>query len=167
MVTTVTREPDAIRPEQPDIDGAQRRALLLHLGDALETVACLMKCGAHHHTVGEAAAQEKSLPDFPLLRHVDSELTPTEFVTLAASAFFLWPKQLLEAELNRNAIAHLVQHDLFSGNHAGWAAYVNEIRQTVPWFGEGLETCLPDPFAVPGQGTVRQADATRPSGEPA
>ncbi|EUC20660.1 hypothetical protein PMI06_009922, partial [Burkholderia sp. BT03] len=38
------------------------------------------------------------------------------FSARVASAFFLWPKELLESELNRNALASTVQHDLFDGN---------------------------------------------------
>lgn len=121
-------------------DGRQRKALLLHLGDVLEAISCVAKCGDHYHTVGEAAAQEESLATFALLRQVDAELTPVEFVNAGTSAFFLWPVLLLEPELNRKAIAHLVQHDLFCGNRAGWDAYVDEMRHAVPWFGSGLKT---------------------------
>lgn len=141
-------------------DGCQRKALLLHLGDVLEAISCVAKCGGHYHTVGEAAAQEESLATFELLRQVDAELTPVEFVNAGTSAFFLWPVLLLEPELNRKAIAHLVQHDLFSGNRAGWDAYVDDMRHAVPWFGAGLEDYMPDPFDQPGDG-VNLASAAR------
>jgi hypothetical protein len=141
-------------------DRWQRKALLLHLGDVLESISCLTKCGEHYHTVGEAAAQEESLATFPLLRQVDPEMTPVEFVKAATSAFFLWPMQLLEPELNRKAIGHLVQHDLFAGNRAGWDAYVEEMRHVVPWFGAGLEDYMPEPFDQPGDG-VNLAPAER------
>jgi len=36
-----------------------------------------------------------------ILRMVDPEMTPYEFAKRVASAFFLWPKALLEEELNR------------------------------------------------------------------
>lgn len=49
-------------------DGIERRALLLHLGDVLETCACLMKCAPRFNTVGEAVAQEESLMSFSILR---------------------------------------------------------------------------------------------------
>lgn len=133
-------------------DRWQRKALLLHVGDVLEAVSCLTKCGENYHTVGEAAAREESLASFTLLRQVDPEMTPAEFVKSATSAFFLWPTQLLKPELNRKAIGHLAQHDLFSGNRAGWDAYVEERRQAVPWFGAGLEDYMPEPFDQPGDG---------------
>jgi hypothetical protein len=133
-------------------ENRERKALLLHLGDVLETISCLTRCGAHHHTVGEAAAQEESLAMFPILRQVDPEMTPAEFVKCASGAFFLWPTQLLADEINRKAIAHMVQHDLFSGNRAGWDAYVCELRHAVPWFGVGLDAYMPDPFANAGDG---------------
>jgi hypothetical protein len=62
--------------------------LLLHLGDVLELISCLTKCGEHYHTVGEAAAQKESLATFPLLQHVDPEMTPAELVKAATSVSF-------------------------------------------------------------------------------
>ena len=125
-------------------DGIERRALLLHLGDVLEAAACVMKCANRFNTVGEAVGQEESLMSFSILRVVDAELTPYEFAKRAASAFFLWPKALLEEPINRLLLANLVQHDLFSGNQGGWESYVAELQQQVPWFGDGLER-VPEP----------------------
>jgi hypothetical protein len=123
-------------------DGFERRALLLHLGDIIEAIACLLKCGNAFNTIGEAAARAESLSEFWILRTVDAEMTPHEFAKRAASAFFLWPKQLLDAELIREALAHLVQHDLFEGHQNGWDMYVSELRKHVLWFGEGLGPVL-------------------------
>jgi hypothetical protein len=39
-------------------------------------------------------------------------MTVSEFSARVASAFFLRPKELLKSELNRNALASTVQHDL-------------------------------------------------------
>ena len=60
------------------------------------------------------------------------------FSARVANAFFLWPKELLETELNRNALASTVQHDLFDGNPDGWNAYVAHMQEKVGWFGKGL-----------------------------
>ncbi len=60
--------------------------------------------------------QKDELVDFSILRFVDPELSPTEFVKCASNAFFLWPKELLVETLNENLLAHLVQHDLFASN---------------------------------------------------
>ena len=129
-------------------DSLERRALLLHLGDVLEAIACVMKCVDRFNTVGEAVAQEDSLTVFPILHTVDAE-TPLEFARSAASAFFLWPKALLDERLNRLLLANLVQHDLFSDNQSGWDAYVAECRQQVPWFGVNLDG-VSEPNLEPG-----------------
>ncbi|WGS55189.1 hypothetical protein LFL96_35200 (plasmid) [Paraburkholderia sp. D15] len=114
-----------------------------------EAIACVMRCADRSNTVGEAVAQEDTLTAFPILRTVDAEMTPLEFARSAASAFFLWPKALLDEHLNRRLLANLVQHDLFSGNQSGWDAYVAERRQQVPWFGETLDK-VSEPHLGPG-----------------
>jgi hypothetical protein len=81
---------------------------------------------------------------FSILRMVDAEMTPYDFARRAASAFFLWPKALLEEDLNRPLLANLVRHDLFSGHQSGWDSYVVERRELVQWFGEGLDL-VPEP----------------------
>jgi hypothetical protein len=53
-------------------------------------------------------------------------MTVVQFGARVASAFFLWPKELLETELNRNALVSTVQHDLFDGNPDGWKALPTE-----------------------------------------
>ncbi|MFP3647285.1 hypothetical protein [Paraburkholderia sp. SIMBA_054] len=119
-------------------DGMERRALLLHLGDVIEAIACVTKCAHRYNTIGEAVRQEESLMTFSILQEVEPEMTPLEFVTRAAGAYFLWPKALLDVNLNRRSLAHLVEHDLFADNEAGWKAYVEDLHADVPWFGRGL-----------------------------
>jgi hypothetical protein len=133
-------------------DANERRALLLHLGDVLEAMACVSKCCQHHNTIGDALRQEESLVSFSILADIDSEMTPHEFIKKAANAFFLWPKELLGGELNRKLLAHLVQHDLFAGDQVGWDRYASAVRKNVPWFGEGLES-VPEPDAEPSKAT--------------
>lgn len=55
--------------------------------------------------VAQLAAQQESLQAFEFLRALAPKMTVAEFGAHLASAFFLWPKELLEAELNRNALA--------------------------------------------------------------
>jgi hypothetical protein len=105
-------------------------------------------------------AQEESLMSFLILRMVDPEMTPYEFAKRAASAFFLWPKALLEEGLNHPLLANLVQHDLFIGHQSGWDSYVSELRQHVSWFGEGLEPCL-SPTSKPAQQLGRRSPTER------
>jgi hypothetical protein len=85
-----------------------------------------------------------TLASFAFLRQVDAKMTTHDFAKRAASAFFLWPKELLDEELNRRVLAHVVQHDLFAGHQSGWDDYVGDLRAGVPWFGEDLGP-VPEP----------------------
>ena len=118
-------------------DQFERRELLLHLGDMLEALNCLARTGQPDAPVVQLATQD-SLRDFAFLRMVAPEMTVSVFCARVASAFFLWPKELLEATLNRKALASTVQHDLFDGNPSGWRAYVAYMRKKVRWYGAGL-----------------------------
>ncbi|WP_438392226.1 hypothetical protein [Caballeronia sp. DA-9] len=120
-------------------DAYERRALLLHLGDVLEAMFCLSRSGARYATLGHALAAEDSLAGFTWLGFINTDTSPQEFAERAAAAFFLWPKSLLDEELNRPLFASTVRHDLFAGNPQGWAAYLAERRKDVAWFGEGVE----------------------------
>jgi hypothetical protein len=119
-------------------DGFERRALLLHLGEVMETVACLLKREAGQRSGHQLAETDRSLASLPLLGQVSPRMTPVEFAQRASAAFYTWPSELLEAELNREELASTVQQHLFAGNPDGWRAYVAERRVEVPWFGEGV-----------------------------
>lgn len=136
-MSEIQRDNDEVRSVSPQ-DANERRALLLHFGDVVESIGCVLKCAERHGTIGEAAANEESLGGFPLVGLVTPQLTPHDFAARAATAFFLWTKELLEPTLDRKLLAHTVQRDLFAGNQAGWDAYVALLRVHVPWFGEGL-----------------------------
>jgi hypothetical protein len=118
-------------------DRFDRRELLLHLGDMLEALNCLSRAGQPDMLVAQLAAQEESLQSFKVLRMVAPGMTVGAFGACVASAFFHWPKELLEAEPNRNALASTVQHDLFDGNPDGWKTYVADMQEKVKWFGTG------------------------------
>ncbi|VXC84464.1 conserved hypothetical protein [Burkholderia sp. 8Y] len=136
-MSEIERDNDEGQKHAPQ-DAVERRALLLHLGDVVESIGCVLKCADRHKTIGEAAASDDSLAGFPLLNLIAPDLTPHDFAARAATAYFLWTKELLEATLNRKLLAYTAQHDLFAGNQAGWDAYVEMMRVEVPWFGEGL-----------------------------
>jgi hypothetical protein len=123
-------------------DAFERRALLLHLGDVLEAVNRLLRCGDGHKTVRELVAENDSLARLALLRHVSPRMTSGEFVQHATSAFVAWPRELLQPELNREGVASTVQRNLFAGNAEGWRAYVAGLRGEVPWFGVGLQSVM-------------------------
>jgi hypothetical protein len=116
----------------------ERRALLLHLGDVLETVFCLSQCADEYASIGDAVRGNDALAGFTLLGFVDARMSPREFIRRASGAFFVWPKALLDESLNRPMLANTVKHDLFEDNPTGWRAYVEERRGEVPWFGEDL-----------------------------
>ncbi|RDK03490.1 hypothetical protein [Paraburkholderia lacunae] len=118
-------------------DAFERRALLLHLGEVLEAVNWLLKCDGEK-TVHELAAANASFARLALLTQVSRRMTSKEFVQRATSAFFAWPGELLEPELNRERLASTVQRNLFAGNTQGWRAYVAALSGEVPWFGVGL-----------------------------
>jgi hypothetical protein len=119
-------------------DPYERRALLLHLGDVLETVFCLSQCADDYASIGEAVKGNDTLAAFTLLGFIDDNMTPREFIRRASGAFFVWPKALLDETLNRALLANTVKHDLFADNARGWDAYANERRKDAPWFGENL-----------------------------
>jgi hypothetical protein len=89
-------------------------------------------------TLGDAIAREDSLATFTWLGYLDAAMTPQQVSERATAAFFLWPKTLLDEDLNRSLLASTVQHDLFAGNANGWERYVKERRTDVAWFAEGL-----------------------------
>ncbi|SAK58177.1 hypothetical protein AWB80_02380 [Caballeronia pedi] len=119
-------------------DPYERRALLLHLGDVLESVFCLSQCADEFASIGEAVKGNDALAAFTLLGFIDEKMTPRDFIRRASGAFFVWPKALLDETLNRPMLANTVKHDLFADNAKGWDAYAEERRKGVPWFGEEL-----------------------------
>jgi hypothetical protein len=130
-------------------DRFDRRELLLHLGDMLEALSCLARTGWPDALVVELAKEQDLLQDFEFLRALARKMTVGEFSARVASAFFLWPKELLDIELNRNALASTVQHDLFDGNPDGWKAYVAHMQKKVKWFGTGFPQVRRDAWAEP------------------
>jgi len=116
----------------------ERRALLVHLGDVLETVFCLSQCADDYASIGDAVRGNDALASFTLLGFVDQRMTPRDFIRRASGAFFIWPKALLDETLNRPMLASTVKSDLFDDNAAGWRSYVEERRADVPWFGEDV-----------------------------
>jgi hypothetical protein len=119
-------------------DPYARRALLLHLGDVLEAIHGVLQTGTHYRTIQQAIDHDDALVAIPLLGCVAPDMTPHQFAQRAASAFLMWPKQLLEPTLNRKALASTVQHDLFADNQFGWDAYSGTLHAEVPWFGLDL-----------------------------
>ncbi len=144
-------------------DRFDRRELLLHLGNILEALSCVTKTGWPDAPVAQLAKEEASLQEFEFLQVLAPKMTVAEFAERATSAFFLWPKELLEAELNRNALASTVQHDLFAGNPAGWQAYIGHLQKKVAWFGSELPAMRDDDSAGPAYDLTEEASPTEAS----
>jgi hypothetical protein len=149
-------------------DPYERRALLLHLGDVMETVFCLSQCADEYATVGAAVRGNDALAGFTLLAFVDANMTPRDFIRRATGAFFVWPKALLDAELNRAMLANTVKHDLFDNNAQGWRGYVDERRNDAAWFAQDLPEHAEHavPVHVSEQATEHGAAESRYSGWP-
>jgi hypothetical protein len=143
-------------------DPYERRALLLHLGDVLETVFCLSQCADDYDTIQAAVRGNDALASFTLLGFVDGRMTPHEFIRRASGAFFVWPKALLDTELNRAMIASTVRHDLFDNNAKGWTAYVDERRRDVAWFGKDLPDAAKSAAPAHASGTAKSRYSTWP-----
>lgn len=138
-------------------DRFDRRELLLHLGDILDALNCLAKTSRPGALVVQLAQEEDSLQDFEFLRALAPKMTVAEFTKRVTSAFFLWPRELLEAELNRDALASTVQHNLFDGNPDGWNAYISHVQNKVKWFGTGLSNIKKGALAEPSHDATDEA----------
>ncbi|CAB3744420.1 hypothetical protein [Paraburkholderia rhynchosiae] len=119
-------------------DRFDRRELLLHLGDMLQSLGCLARTGARDTPVLQLAKEHDLFRDFEFLQALAPQMTVADFSTRVANAFFRWPEELLDIELNRKALASTVQQELFDGNPDGWNSYVGYLRKRVKWFGDGL-----------------------------
>jgi hypothetical protein len=133
----------------------------------LEALSCLSRAGTPDTPAVQLAAELHLFRDFGFLRTLAPKMTVADFSARVASAFFLWPKELLDTELNRKALASTVQHELFDGNPDGWNAYVRHLQKKVAWFGDGLAGKADDAGAErlhDAAGTIASAAAS-PSDE--
>ncbi len=124
-------------------DANERRALLVHMGDALQTLSRLLEHESPDETIGELLSTQQMLADIPILEHVFERMTVREFSAGLVHAFCLWPRLLLDETLDRAALAEPVRMHMFAGNPVGWAAYAASLRGDVPWFGIGLRPMKP------------------------
>ncbi|MFM0666965.1 hypothetical protein [Paraburkholderia sediminicola] len=138
-------------------DRFDRRELLLHLGDILAALNCLAGTNEPGALVAHLVRKHASLQDFAFLKALAPKMTVAEFSARAARSFFLWPTELLEAELNRDALASTVQHNLFDGNPDGWNAYIGYVQKKVKWFGTGLSNNKKDALAEPSHDAPNEA----------
>jgi hypothetical protein len=144
-------------------DRFDRRELLLHLGDVLDALNGLAKTRDEGASVARRFQEENSLQRFEFLRGLAPEMTVDEFTARVASAFSVWPRQLLEAELDRNGLASVVQHNLFDGNADGWNVYLSYVQKKVKWFGAGLSTMEKDVLAESSREAVNDLSGVEAS----
>src|ERR1700689_3057585 len=95
---TPLQRKDAMNGETLLDDRFDRRELLLHLGDMLEALSCLARTGRPEALVRQLATEQDSLQGFQFLRALSPKMTVAAFGARVASAFFLWPKELLDME---------------------------------------------------------------------
>ncbi|MEX3946011.1 hypothetical protein AB4Y44_42240, partial [Paraburkholderia sp. BR10937] len=70
-----------------------------------------------------------SLVDF-----VDPNMPLVHFMHHSILAFRSWMSELEKKRPNRRQFPHVMRESLFSGNDAGWVAYVEHVRKSAPWF---------------------------------
>lgn len=119
-------------------DRFDRRELLLHLGEVLDSMAKLAPMSERGTPVVQLAADEASLSTYPFLGYLAPAMTVSEFFERAAGAYALWPERLLENKLDQFELASCVQRALFEGNSAGWQSYAALMREKVGWFGADI-----------------------------
>lgn len=143
-------------------DRFDRRELLLHLGDVLAALNCLNDANEPGASVSPLVQKHASLQDFAFLKALAPTMTVAEFSTRVARSFFSWPSELLEAELNRDALATTVQQNLFDGNPDGWNAYIGYVQKKVKWFGTGLSNRRKDALAERSRDVPKEAGLIEP-----
>jgi hypothetical protein len=138
-------------------DRFDRRELLLHLGDILAALNCLSGTNEPNAPVAHLVRKHASLQDFAFLTALAPEITVVDFSARAARSFFLWPTALLEAELDRDALASTVLRNLFDGNPDGWNAYISHVQKKVKWFGAGLSSSRKEALAESPRDAAKEA----------
>lgn len=133
-------------------DSYERRALLLHLGSVMQTTSLLMEHQRGDETLAELIEAQPLLADVPLLEYSYQQMTVRDLAAAALRAFCLWPQLLLEAPLDRAALAASVREHLFRDNPQGWSSYAASLQAEVAWFGK--------PAAV-ANGSRKDGDARR------
>lgn len=120
-------------------DRFDRRELLLHLGDVLKAMRLVGSATQPFSAIAHLAAREPSLQALPFLQQMSPLTSARDFLERAATAFGSWPGALLEAELDRVALASTVQRELFGNDPQGWDSYARYVRRKVSWFGLDLD----------------------------
>ncbi|MBC8752473.1 hypothetical protein F6X42_40605, partial [Paraburkholderia sp. WC7.3b] len=81
-------------------DAFERRALLLHLGDALQAVAAALATNNPRDTVRDLLDADATLATHAWLAAVPPDMEVAEFAKRVSASFAGWPAQLLEAQVD-------------------------------------------------------------------
>ncbi|ALL65370.1 hypothetical protein K788_00020025 [Paraburkholderia caribensis MBA4] len=119
-------------------DAFERRALLLHLGDALQTLSTALAADAKHHTVHHLLNAHPELAAHAWLAAVSPKMKAAEFAKRASASFAIWPALLLDEQVDYTRLALAVRDHLFADDRAGWRTYVDAMKREVEWFGDAL-----------------------------
>ena len=119
-------------------DAFERRALLLHLGDALQAMAAALAANATHVTVRDLMNANTRLGSYAWLVAVSPDMSAADFAKRVSASFAAWPVQLLEEQVDYAQLALAVRGNLFADDPAGWHAYVDALKREVRWFGDAL-----------------------------
>ncbi|MBP0589806.1 hypothetical protein J8I87_08765 [Paraburkholderia sp. LEh10] len=119
-------------------DAFERRALLLHLGDALHAIEIALAGDARRYTLQDLLNAHAGLAAHAWLAAVPPETSAEDFARRASASFAGWPAQLLEEQVDYTRLALAVRDNLFADHLAGWHAYVDAMKPEVAWFGDGL-----------------------------
>lgn len=119
-------------------DAFERRALLLHLGDALQAIDAALAADTPRHTLQDLLNTQADLAARTWLAAVSPDMKAADFAKRMSAAFAAWPALLLEEQVDYTRLALTVRDHLFADDPAGWRRYVDAIRSEVEWFGEAL-----------------------------
>ncbi|MGF6408969.1 hypothetical protein [Paraburkholderia sp. MM5482-R1] len=119
-------------------DAFERRALLLHLGDALQAIAAALATNNPRDTVRDLLDADAALATHAWLAAVPPDMEVAEFAKRVSASFAGWPAQLLEAQVDYRQLAFAVRSNLFANDPPGWHAYVGALTREVEWFGDAL-----------------------------
>ncbi|WP_109482564.1 hypothetical protein [Paraburkholderia sp. C35] len=133
-------------------DAFERRALLLHLGDALHAISAALADHAKHHTLHHLLNAHPELAAHAWLAAMPPKMKTADFAARASASFAAWPALLLEEQVDYSALALAVHDNLFAEDRSGWPAYIGAIKPEVEWFGDALPfTGEPSPVVEPVQ----------------
>ena len=119
-------------------DAFERRALLLHLGDALHAIDVALAADARRPTLQHLLNAHAELAAHAWLAAIAPDTKATDFAKRASAAFAGWPAQLLEEQVDYTRLALAVRDNLFADDPVAWRTYVDAMKHDVEWFGDAL-----------------------------